>query len=166
MSSTSIQSESRAARKYAPIVNFIKNAMRRVIDKSRWGRIRQWCAAWMGSNSVAAHAPASKWLRVAIDYLIIERAIDYLLDLILGQSLEYLSGVQTDLPALQEYYPYMKMVASFIVDVARARVAVLLRKYFSGRFGLSIPAQEHRSSASLSRVRRRDAVDKNSEMQA
>jgi hypothetical protein len=150
MSSTSIQDESHAASekgrgcesaqkashsKYASLFGQAGNAMAQVIAKSFGVNIDERRAALREGNSDEAQAPASKWLWVAVNYLIVDRSLDYLLDLVVGRTLDYLLGVQKELPGLQECYPYLKMIAMLAAKAAITRGLILLREYFGSHFG-------------------------------
>jgi hypothetical protein len=114
-------------------------------------------------NSAAAQASASKWLRAAVNHSISERALDHLMGVVIGSTLDYLLGVldmQQELRGFQEYYPFLKAVALLAIETLIARGLVLLREHASSRLSILTPVHRHRPGARLDEVRRRTAVNK------
>ena len=179
MNSTAIKDESRAATetgrgceqaqkasrlKYASLaMEAIGNAMKHVFSNSWPVKINERRAALKDGNSVAAQASASKWLRVAVNHLVIERTLDDLMDVVIGSTLDYLLGVlgmQQELRGLQEYYPFLKAVTLLAVEALAARSLVLLREHASLRLSILTLIHWHRLDARLGEVRSPAAVNK------
>lgn len=141
----------------------IGNAMKHVFSNSRPDKINERRVALRDGNSVTVQASASKWLRVAVNHLVIERTLDDLMDVVIGSTLDYLLGVlgmQQELRGLQEYYPFLKAVALLAVQALAARGLVLLREHASSRLFILTLVYRHRPDARLDEVRSPAAVNK------
>lgn len=127
----------------------IGNAMRQVLTKGLSVKLNERRATFADDNSAAVQNSASQWLIATVNHLIIERTLDSLLDVVIGNTLNYLLGMQPELQGLQECYPFLKAVALLAVEASITRGLVLLRAY-SGRRKMST-----RLSAQTARAQRR-----------